>query len=479
MSCRRNILFLLSDQHRADAMGCAGHPVVKTPHLDRLAAEGTRFENCYCATPVCQPSRVSLATGRFPHSTGTSTNGEGYLHPDTPMISHAFHDAGYRTALLGKLHLRHGALAGDPACADWLRRAGYDDFMPIHGKAFSCIYDEPEFDDYLKYLKTTGKLKAFRQDYRQRSFGWKFPEVRPRPKGYAAPSVLSPEEHQDGFITRRTCEWIERLDDSRPFFCWVNWGGPHDPWDAPGEFGTMYDPADMPAPLDDDLSGAPEKLRKHSAKYMTGMPPEAWRAVKSQYFGSISFIDNGIGKILAALERRRMLNNTVIVYASDHGEMLFDHRMLTKWVMYEASAQVPLIVRVPRESGRCVNTPVSLLDLAPTLLDLAGIDLSAMPVLHGKSVLQTLQGRRQPNNRPIFCEMDHTKMVRHGTWKYSTDPDFEVDQLFNLETDPRELDNLARRRDHMHLVDDFRHQLLNWMIKTQNVPMPRGIAGEG
>ena len=470
---RPNILFLFSDQHRADALGCAGHPVVKTPNLDRLAGEGVRFENAYCATPLCVPSRVSLATGRYPHNTGTNTNNEGYLHPDTPMISHAFRDAGYCTAVLGKLHMAQKAGAGSPECDDWCHAAGYDDCLPIHGKAWSCVYEEPDFDAYLKWLATTGKLEAFQQDYRERCFGgWMFPDIQPKPKGYAAPSILEPEEHQDGFITRKACEWLEQVGIDQPWFCWVNWGGPHDPWDAPGKFGRMYDPAAMPPPIADGLENAPEKLRKHAQKHTEGMPDESWREVMAQYYGSISFIDDGVGKILDVLEKRGLLPNTIVVYASDHGEMMFDHRMLHKELMYEASSKVPLIVRLPGGETRSVPAPVSLLDLVPTLLDLAGVERQAMPVLHGTTLLPDLGGEARPD-RPVFCEMNKTKMIRQGPWKFSTDPEFDLDQLFNLDDDPNELINLAALPGHAERVNTFRKALLDWMINTQNVPMPR------
>lgn len=473
-----NVLFLFSDQHRADAMGCAGHAHVKTPNLDRLAREGVRFSNTYCATPLCFPSRISLATGRFPHNTGHNTNNEGYLYPDTPMLSHALHDAGYRTALLGKLSLGQCADAGSPACDEWCRAAGWDDAMPIHGKSWSCVYEEDHYDDYLRWLATTGKLKAFQQDYRERSFGWMFPEITPKPPGYAAPSPLEPDEHQDGFITRKACEWLQQVGDAQPWFCWVNWGGPHDPWDAPGKFGSMYDPAEMPPPIADDLENAPQKLHQHAYRHglwKSGlMAPDAWRAIMAQYYGSISFIDDGIGKILAVLENRGLLENTIVVYASDHGEMMFDHNMLTKWVMYEASSKVPLIVRLPGGKNHTIDTPVSLLDLVPTLLDLAGVDRKSMPVLHGQSLLPALHGEPQDGERPVFCEMDHTKMIRQGPWKYSTDPDFEVDQLFNLDEDPDEQINLAAQPEHRPRVNAFRKAILDWMINTQNVPMPRG-----
>jgi arylsulfatase len=472
-SPRPNILFLFSDQHRADAMGCAGHPVVKTPNLDRLAAEGVHFENAYCSTPLCMPSRVSLATGRFPHNTGNNTNNEGYLYPDTPMLSHSLHDAGYRTALLGKLHMCQCAHAGSPECDRWCRDAGWDDAMPIHGKAWSCVYEEDQWDEYLRWLASIGKLEAFRQDYRERNFAWKFPGIQARPAGYAAPSPLEPEEHQDGFITRKACEWLENVSREQPWFCWVNWGGPHDPWDAPGKFGRMYDPAAMPPPIADTLENAPEKLRKHAEKHTGKIAPEQWRKVMAQYFGSISFIDDGIGKILDVLEARGLVENTIVVYSSDHGEMMFDHRMLHKELMYEASSKVPLLVRLPGGERRRVDAPVSLLDLVPTLLNLAGVERQAMPVLHGTTLLPDLRGEARPE-RPVFCEMDKTKMIRQGSWKFSTDPEFDRDQLFNLDDDPNELCNLAAHPEHAERGNTFRKALLDWLINTQNVPMPRG-----
>jgi choline-sulfatase len=192
----------------------------------------------------------------------------------------------------------------------------------------------------------------------------------------------------------------------------------------------------------------------------------------AQYYGSISFIDDGVGKILDVLEKRGLLPNTIVVYASDHGEMMFDHRMLHKELMYEASSKVPLIVRLPGGETRSVPAPVSLLDLVPTLLDLAGVERQAMPVLHGTTLLPDLGGEARPD-RPVFCEMNKTKMIRQGPWKFSTDPEFDLDQLFNLDDDPNELINLAALPGHAERVNTFRKALLDWMINTQNVPMPR------
>jgi choline-sulfatase len=143
-------------------------------------------------------------------------------------------------------------------------------------------------------------------------------------------------------------------------------------------------------------------------------------------------------------------------------------------MMYEASSKVPLIVRLPGGHTRSVPALVSLIDLVPTLLDLAGVERAAMPVLHGTTLLPDLRGEARPE-RPVFCEMNKTKMIRQGPWKYSTDPGSNVDQLFNLDDDPHELVNLAVRPEHTARIQDFRKVLLDWMINTQNVPLPRGI----
>jgi choline-sulfatase len=141
--------------------------------------------------------------------------------------------------------------------------------------------------------------------------------------------------------------------------------------------------------------------------------------------------------------------------------------------MYEASSQVPLLVRLPGGERRRIDAPVSLLDLVPTLLDLAGVDRQAMPVLHGTTLLPDLRGEARPE-RPVFCEMNKTKMIRQGPWKFSTDPEFDRDQLFNLDDDPNELCNLAAHPEHAERGNAFRKALLDWLINTQNVPMPRG-----
>jgi len=233
----------------------------------------------------------------------------------------------------------------------------------------------------------------------------------------------------------------------------------------------------MPPPIADNLENAPQKLHKHAYKHglwESGLlAPDAWRKIMAQYYGSISFIDDGIGKILDVLERRGLLANTIVVYSSDHGEMMFDHQMLHKEVMYEASSKVPLIVRLPDGQTRTIAAPVSLVDLVPTLLDLAGVNRNAMPVLHGTTLLPDLGGEMR-EDRPVFSEMNHTKMIRWGAWKYITDPGFDVDHLFYLGDDPNELVNLAARPEHADLINGFRKALLDWMINTQNAPMPRG-----
>lgn len=456
MSKPPNILFLYSDQHRADAMSCAGHPLVRTPHLDRLAQEGVRFDNAYCSTPLCAPQRVSMLTGRWAHNTGILSN-RGQLGNDEPTFAQALRAAGYYTSFIGKLHLAQPALAGLPECERWLDAAGFDYHDAQHGKVFAALH--PIDDSYRCYLRAKGLLERFHEDYEARHRG-------PRSPWYAQPSVLPEEDFHDQYISRVTNQWLADYDGDKPFFCWCNWGGPHAPWDAPGKYAEMYQPANMDAPYDDPMTAAPAALRQARQRRARRTPKDAWRACKAQYYGLISLVDDGVGLMLATLAERGLLENTLIVYASDHGEMLFDHGLSGKSVMYEQATRVPLIVRWPAKfpAGQTVAAPRSALDLVPTFLELAGAD--PLPVCHGTSLTATPVG----DGADVFCEMGAVKMVRRRQWKYVYQPIREEAQLFDLRQDRRELINLAGTPGCAEIEAKLRQRLLQWLVETEERP---------
>lgn len=470
MQQRPNILFLLSDQHNALTMSCAGHPVVRTPHMDRLAAEGVQFDNAYCSTPLCMPERVSLLTGRYSHNTGILHNRGRLL--DEPTMPQALQQAGYRTAVTGKIHFKQRGVPGTDACDEHLHELGFDEVLSNHGKVAAA---RSKFaDTYQTMLREKGVHEPFRLDYLSRYDGT-------HPHWYVRESTLDEEDYHDAYIGRLTRDWLAGYEGEEPFFCWCNWGGPHMPWDAPGRYAQMYPLESIDPPLVDPLVNAPADIRRKQEAVLAGMPPdvwdvrqaaqpmpdEAWRACRSHYYGMINVVDDGIGAMLDTLEERGLLDNTIVVYASDHGEMLLDRNLYGKQLMYEQSARVPLIVRWPERFGRGVKSEalVSSLDLIATLLDVAGAE---MPVMHGESLSQLLEGSTQSHKDAVFCELGPEKMVREGPWKYVYHPEREIQQLFNLDEDPQELENLTGKDE--RLEQRLRERLLDWLIATETKP---------
>ena len=459
MTKRPNILVLESDQHSAHTMSCAGHPVIRTPNMDRLAREGVRFRNTYCPTPLCVPSRVALLTGRYGHNTGLLYN-TGVLQGEEPTFAQALEEAGYHTCVTGKIHLAQGVRPGDPGCAARLEELGFAESMPNIGKVFAAL--DTRDDMYRKYLRKKGVFDKFYEDYVARWRG-------SRPRWYAEPSVLSEEDFHDAYIGRITRDWLAEYDGEEPFFCWCNWGGPHAPWDAPGRYARMYDPQEVDPPIEDSMEDAPAALQERRQRTLADMPSDAWRAVRASYYGMIDVVDDAIGSMLEVLARRVMLEDTVVIYISDHGEMLLDHGLFGKMRMYESSARVPCIVRWPARfaQGLQVSAPISLLDLIPTLLEIAGA--LPLPMMHGQSLLAALEGKGSDRG-PVYTEMGPTKMVRLGNWKYVYNPDWETQQLFNLQEDPEELHNLVSDGQQADRERKMRHLILDWMIATEDRP---------
>jgi choline-sulfatase len=463
-----NVLWLFSDQHSGHTMSCAGHPVVETPHMDRLADEGIQFSNAYCPTPICVPSRVGHLTGRFGHNTGIRRNPDRKLQTDEPTFVNALSEAGYRTGFVGKAHFAQQSEPGEPEYDEAMHEFGFDDVDAHHGKVFAAKGSADT--SYRRHLKDKGVFEDFEADYLKRR-PW---EGSGTPHWYTAPSALDPEDYHDAFIGRRTAEWIQDYDREEPFFMWCNWGGPHAPWDAPGEYAELYDPEEVDEPIEDPLDGAPTALKRRQENHSGDMPEGAWRECRAHYYGMINVIDDAIDRILGALEERGMLENTIVVYASDHGEMLFDRGMYAKGLMYEQSAGVPMLVRYPEAyaSGATIERPVSTMDLVATFLDAAGAD--TLDPCHGVSLTDALEtGDDDAVARDAaYSEMGTLKMVREGDWKYVYDPNWDRAQLFNLAEDPDELNNRAADPDCAGRVAEMHRQLTDWMIDTEETPDP-------
>jgi len=447
---RPHILMIMSDQHRADAMGCSGDPAIHTPNMDRLAREGVRFTNMYSTTPTCTPARTALLTGLAPWRHGMlgyGRIGEGYA----VEMPQAMRDAGYYTLGIGKMHWhpqRH-----------------------LHG-FHRTILDESKREMSID----------FRSDYRS----WlmtKYPTVDPDITGLtfndhrAWPYKLPEEVHPTRWTGDTTVNFIDTYQQPDPFFLKVSFARPHSPWDPPQRIWDRYNDAKLPkanvgkwaakyAPPGDDF---PE--------YWHGdMGAEAVRTARQGYYGSITQVDEQIGRIIDALEKRGILDNTLILYFSDHGDMTGEHHLWRKSYAYEASAKIPLLVRWPKgtlseQRGTVLDNPVEIRDILPTCLDAAGNSEKAKD-LDGKSILPLIAHRNADWRDAIDLEHDvcydasnHWTAMTDGKWKYIFHAQNGEEQFFKLSEDPNELHDLAGDRGYARRVREWRDRMIEHLAE--------------
>ena len=287
----------------------------------------------------------------------------------------------------------------------------------------------------------------------------------------AEPGPLAAEHTVDAFIGRSAVQYVERYADERPMYLFVGFSGPHEPWDAPRPQAEMYDPKDVPDPIAERPQGPwlSEAARTYHtfAQYYPPADPRALGRVAANYFGKITLIDEWIGQILAALERKGLLDDTLVIVGSDHGEMLGDHNRLSKSVFYESAIRVPLIVKMPgaQPPGRVYDGMVETIDLLPTILDAAGAETPR--TADGRSLLPLVAGRAESQRREILSEVHLHTMLRTETCKLVVDSAGRTLQLFDLAVDPHEQANLAGRDDHAGVEREMRDRLLAKLLSTQ------------
>lgn len=417
----RNILFIISDQHQWRYTGHGGHSLVRTPHLDRLAAAGVRFDQAYCQSPLCGPSRASVMTGQYPHTNRQYTHGAFPLAEGTPTLGSVFRAAGYVTGAIGKVHI-----LGETRQRD----LGFDDrqlrLYTHHFADYIAAVGEDAVDRYATYRKP---LPRFQTVYN--------PTNRP--------VTLRDDEMFDHLVVERCIGFMDRNRD-RPFFLWAGIEKPHTDWTAPAAYHAMYSPRDMPLPqtVGETRTDMPNAWYA-STRQAWCFDEEEIRHCLAAYCANVTYMDMQVGRLLAALERLGLAEDTLVVYTTDHGEMCFDHGMVQKQNFFEESVRVPLIFRLPgcRGGGTAHAAPVELLDLFPTFCDLTGI--AAPAGLDGRSQADVLRGWRAPDpQRPVFSEYYEwgfpERLVRRGPWKYMHATGDRC-QLYNLDEDPRETVN--------------------------------------
>ena len=383
-SANPNIVYIFADQMRADCMGAVGGEAI-TPNLDRIASGGILFERCISNSPLCVPARACLMSGQLVRENGIWSNRSG---ADSKGPSHVrnLRDEGYRTAVIGKTHLwRHGP-GGKPGIhvknMEWvLNEWGFDECIelndPIETAWMDCHYTD--------YLAEHGWLDAHRKFIN----AW-FAEMRGgnmTPWGQV-PAPVPAGEDEDSFIGRKAVEWLTQYDRSEPFYLQVQFTGPHDPYDGPDPYRELYnvdeiDPGDMETREPPTRMMARMRDRSPSVARATRYQRQRWRA---WYYANVTLIDEWIGKIVRALDVQGLLDNTWLVFTSDHGEMLGDHGLQGKAVFYEESMHVPCLIRPPVEgSGLKSEALVEHIDIPATILDIGGAE--PLPASLGNSLL--------------------------------------------------------------------------------------------
>ena len=425
-----NLLLIMDDQHRFDWLGCAGASFVQTPNLDRLAARGTRFTNCFTNSPVCAPARVSLATGRMPHRLGPVGNNV-YLPRDVPTYFQHLRDEGmYRVGCCGKLDLvKPDGYNGRHGDRPRLFRWGFTHPIECEGKMHAGKSPEPK-GPYGYWLQEQALYNQFHEDYVFRA-----------KNDFALSchdSVLPKEAFEDIYIGRRSAEWIREIPNDFPWHFFVSFVGPHDPFDPPAEYAEPYRKADMPKAIPHCPEGKPARYCARTTDL------DKITETRRQYAGSITAIDDAVGEIMAALEARGELDNTHVVFSSDHGEMAGDHGMYTKSVPYEAAIHVPLIVAGPGlPEGKVSDALVELMDVNPTLIELAG--LPAQEGVEARSLVPVLQGHASTHRDSIVTTLRSFECIRTERYKYVNNYG-DIRELYDLEEDPSELHNLCGER---------------------------------
>ncbi|WP_276256566.1 sulfatase-like hydrolase/transferase [Halomontanus rarus] len=407
MPDKPNVLLVMADQWRAEALGCMGDEQVRTPNIDRFANDGLVFERAYTPNPVCSPARGSLFTGQYPHEHGVISNTyhKLFLPDDRTTIAECFRDAGYETGYIGKWHL-DGTIDG-PGYVPPDRRHGFEYW---------------------------------------RGFNRGHPHLRGFPNVAPDGSVEWEGDREPDIETDYALEFLDETEGG-PSFLTLSWGPPHTPYEAPAEYGELYDP--------DELTLRPN------------VPDEMADEVREnlvEYYGMCTWLDDEFGRLLEGLEERGLADDTVVVFTADHGDMMGGQGRYAKGVPFEESIHVPLLVRYPPEieGGRRSTSVVNLIDLMPTLLGLC--DVAVPGSVQGTDRSAHVRGEEPASSTATYLEGnlpydDTWRAIRTDECMLAIDRTLTTTHLYDMESDPYQLENLAGDNDVADLEDELRWRL--------------------
>lgn len=479
-----NLLFIFTDEQRADTMAAYGNTRIQTPVLNRLAGHATVFDNCYVSQSVCTPSRSTIMTGLYPHTNGCTENNIP-LDERIPCLSEMIGDSDYAKAYHGKWHL------GDEIFA----QHGFDDWAGVedmYSRFYRETRDRQARSAYHHWLVSKGQTPSEGNIF-HRGHTARFPEELSKP----------------AFLAKTASRFIRDNRDN-PFILYVNFLEPHMPFFGPRDDQYPLDQIELPPNFEHALAdGTPLKARLLRENYYrhghSGLPLKTeadWRRMIANYWGLCSLVDTHVGTILSTLEDCGLYDNTIVVYTSDHGDMMGSHRLLAKTVNYEEALRVPLLVKMPNQKqGRRVGGRISQIDLVPTLLECLGQPVPSS--LQGTSRRDTLDDpSRDTIDEDVFVEWngannglrevlrgvdvpewmteiaprdkiersmsDPTRtVITPEGWKFNCSPAGEH-ELYNLDQDPLETTNLATDPRYRDLMKDLQEKIVDWQERTED-----------
>lgn len=445
-----NILVIISDQMIASLTGAYGHPVSQTPALNSLAQDGIRFDAAYSPFPLCSPARACLMTGNNAAKIGAYDNASE-LRSDIPTFAHHLTNVGYDTVLSGKMHF-----VGADQLHGFNRRLTTD----IYPADFGWVKDEWI---QLKEAKGQGyaEIMEQRKTYHSRGYHGHNTKVGT----WNGPLSYDEETH---FRALEYLHAVGTQNNPKPFLLCASYHHPHEPFWPPQSYWDLYEDEDIGIPtlpdnLDDTYSMMDKWLNAyHGTRKNDLRDPEALYKLRRCYLGLVSYMDNKVGELLASLKENGLDDNTIVIFFSDHGDMLCEKEMVQKRCFYEWSARVPFFVRLPDKykAGTIIDQPISLVDLLPTLCDMGGAQ-DHYPC-DGNSIMPLIEGS-ETEDREIFVEAHEAVgmpcvMVRNKKYKYNHIHGYDG-QLFDIESDPGEWNNLCGDPDHAEIENALRSRV--------------------
>ena len=470
---RPNIVVIMADQHRADALGCYGNDIIRTPNIDRLAAEGARFGRAFCQGPLCMPARWSLLTGRYVRDHGVFEN-DWDMTQDIPNLAQHLQQAGYYTSCIGKMHLfadetlvcGRPDMVSDPSVTARYRAVGFDEPHPgpeTNGvMGLDC--------EYVDHLKERGLFEMYGEWFHLRAYPKKTRDHLGLPMWFPESTPLPNDAYLDTWTGQQVVDWIDNYDRDEPFFQWVGFPGPHEPHDAPSDYVDLYRRVEIPVseriPPQVPESGPLHTLMRwlQTTAQWEGLTDDIVELLTRYYYANITAIDDQVGQIVEALERKGIL------------EMMGDHWMLWKMLFYEQSATVPLVIRPPAGmEARTVDGIVEHVDVTATIEALTGI--APLPGNEGNSLIGHVDGSGTGPTRDVA----HSE--NYGFGMFATDryklvvfeDTQEPVQLFDFQEDPDENWNVVADPSYADVIEQLMQDHVRPFFETPPQRPARGI----